>query len=515
LPTLRDDTREPLDLLMNTGMSVHLRTTLTVPHALTVTPPIPVVVDRPFARFESKYTVAPGLLTVDRTLAIKSPQVAVDQIEAYRAFTRTLETDYGQDFAIDPMVSAGAKPAAGDAQTLAADGAKKLDARDYSAAIDLLRQAVALDPAHKSAWNNLGRALAASRQYPQAVEAYDKQLAVNPYDEYAYNNKGLALQTLGRFEEAERAFRKQIEVSPLDEHAHTNLGVMLLDRGRPAEAEAELTTASQIDPENAWVLVRLGRARLMVGHTDEAVATFDRAVVKSGSPPIWNDIAYFLAEKGVRLDRAREYAMRAVDLTLAVLKHVKVDALDNSYLGAMASIANYWDTLGWVEYRLGHLTVARDYVDASWRLAQSEVVGDHLVTLLTALDETAKAASLRELLHPGHAAAKAPLDVVDREGNLTKARTLMVPASPETPKYTGEVWIVHNGTGQVVEARPIAAGDAAGAAATALLRRVVFPPAPGDQGVMLLRQGVLACPKAGDSCSFILKRPQDVQVLTQ
>ena len=46
-------------------------------------------------------------------------------------------------------------------------------------------------------------------------------------------------------------------------------------------------------------------------------------------------------------------------------------------LECTAKIGPYWDTLGWVHFRLGHLDQAESYLRAAWLLSQYAVIADH------------------------------------------------------------------------------------------------------------------------------------------
>src|SRR5438132_5111828 len=38
----------------------------------------------------------------------------------------------------------------------------------------------------------------------------------------------------------------------------------------------------------------------------------------------------------------------------------------------------YWDTLGWIYFRMGTLDQVEKYLSAAWNLLQDPVIGDHL-----------------------------------------------------------------------------------------------------------------------------------------
>lgn len=57
----------------------------------------------------------------------------------------------------------------------------------------------------------------------------------------------------------------------------------------------------------------------------------------------------------------------------------------------------YWDTLGWVHFRLGHLDQAESYLHAAWLLLQGAVEADHLGQVYEQQKKTEKAIHMYRL----------------------------------------------------------------------------------------------------------------------
>ena len=177
---------------------------------------------------------------------------------------------------------------------------------------------------------------------------------------------------------AEAAFRKQIEVTPLDQWAHANLGQMLVESRKYKEAVPELERAISLTPEQEMLHVSLGRAYLNLGENEKSIKAFEEALKLERSPLVLNDIAYFLAVKGVQLDKALQYAESAVTSVANSLRNVEAGNLTIEDLRQVASLAAYWDTLGWVYFQKGDLDAAEKYVKAAWALQQHSEVGHHV-----------------------------------------------------------------------------------------------------------------------------------------
>jgi len=97
-----------------------------------------------------------------------------------------------------------------------------------------------------------------------ARAALDRALAIDPKHAAANNELGILLRETGKFEEAERAYRRALESDPGYALAHYNLGVLLdvyLRRGAEAieQYEAYQSTLGEPDKKVAGWLIDLRR----------------------------------------------------------------------------------------------------------------------------------------------------------------------------------------------------------------------------------------------------------------
>ncbi len=79
---------------------------------------------------------------------------------------------------------------------------------------------------------------------------------------------------------------------------------MLVEWGKYKEAIPELERAISLARDDVNLRLSLGRAHLSLGDTQKSMAAFEEAVKLDRSPEVLNDVAYFLAEEGVQLDKA-------------------------------------------------------------------------------------------------------------------------------------------------------------------------------------------------------------------
>ena len=262
---------------------------------------------------------------------------------------------------------------------------------DYPLAISLLNRAVEAAPKSRGAWNDLGLAYYESRQDELAVNAFQKQIEIDPFHQFSYNNLGRVYLRQRKYEEAIKWFNKQVEVNPLDKFAHANLGLAYIDWHKYEQAIPELEQAASL-LNNADPQTRLGEAYLNLGEDEKAMAAFDKAVQISATPTVWNNIAYQLVLKKAHLDIARNYAESAVSTTAASLRNLSLEQLTQRNLRSAAAMANYWDTLGWLESTAGNGDKALKYVTAAWELGQDAVEADHLGQIYAKRDDKGESA---------------------------------------------------------------------------------------------------------------------------
>src|SRR6185369_9876759 len=76
--------------------------------------------------------------------------------------------------------------------------------------------------------------------------------------------------------------------------------------------------------------------------------------------------------------KALQYAESAVASAANNLRNVEAANLTIDDLHNVASLAAYWDTLGWVYFQKGDLDTAEKYIKAAWLIQQNGEQGLHL-----------------------------------------------------------------------------------------------------------------------------------------
>jgi tetratricopeptide (TPR) repeat protein/transglutaminase-like putative cysteine protease len=480
--------------------------------------PLPVKLERDFGRYESQYSLQGATLAGQRELELKLRKIPAARLSEFQAFRRTVMADIDQKVAVKVSETAAGEEAADvNVEELLQSAYSALDNGQYQASIDLIERALKKEPKHKSAYNDLGRAYRALGKYQEAETALKEAIEIDPYSPYAYTNLGLVYWNQDRYAEGEKAFQKQIEVNPLDKWAHAYLGAMLNHEKRFAEAEPELEKAIAITPDAPDTLMALGTAQLNLGKAEKAQECFARVVALAPFPPIWNDIAYALAEHKTNLDLAQQYAESAVTTIATQLRNVQLNDLKMQHLVLVVLLGSCWDTLGWVHFQKGNLPVAEKYLSAAWNLRQNATVGDHLGQLYERKGELEKAIELYSLAlaasHPGPETrprlaklvgdSKVDAYVDAHRAQLSKERSFAVPLVRS--EGTAEFYVELAPGAKVEDVRYIDGSDAMKELGTSLKKIDFKAEFPDETDTRIVRRGILSCSSLAQEAPPVLR----------
>ena len=369
--------KKPLELGPPIDVSYNLK--LTFPSKYQARLPLPLKVTRDYGEYAADYKLQGQTITGERKFRLRQREIPAERLEDYRAFAAATRSDTAQTLSLETEV-AGTPAIPDSVKTEDLIQAAQAAARNGNFAMSeqLLKRVLEKDPKHKTIRRDLGYALAEQRKFAEAVEVLREQTKINPFEDYAYNLLGRVYWQQQDYANSEQAFRKQIEITPLDGYAHASLGRVLVEWRKYKEAVPELERAITISPEEAMLQVTLGRAYLNLGESEKAINAFEEALKLDRSPLTLNNVAYFLAEKGAQLEKAQQYAESAVTSIATSLRNVEAANLQVEDLGFVASLAAYWDTLGWVYFQKGDMDAAEKYIKAGWVLQQHGEVGHHM-----------------------------------------------------------------------------------------------------------------------------------------
>ena len=372
---------KPIQLGPRTDIVYRLK--LTLPAKYQTRAPLPLKVTRDYGEYSASYKLEANTLTAERKFRLSQHELPAERTQDYIAFVSAANSDGAQTLAVETDVAG--KPSIPEAVTVedliqAAQAAAKNE--NFPVVEELLKRVLEKEPKHKDVRRQLAWALFAQQKYDESISTLREQTKINPFDNYSYNLLGRVYWAQQSYTNAETAFRKQLEITPLDSSAHANLGQMLVQWRKFKEAIPELEQAISLNSEEEMLYVSVGHAYLSVGDSTKGIQAFEKAVKLAPGPLVWNDVAYNMALSKVQLEKAQQYAESAVTTTATELRNAELDQLTTKDLARVASLAAYWDTLGWVYYQKGEVDTAEKYIRASWTLVQHSEVGVHLAEIL-------------------------------------------------------------------------------------------------------------------------------------
>ena len=255
------------------------------------------------------------------------------------------------------------------------------------------------------------------------------------------------------------------------------------------------------------------------------MAAFKKAIELDDTPLSYNDIAYEMADENKQLSLALEYAEKAVRQEEEVSAKIKLSDLKVKDLDTNSTLAAYWDTLGWAQFRLGNLTQAEKYLNAGWELGRVPIQADHVGQVNEQQHKKDQAVRMYKLALSASIKPEGMKDTqarLDRLAGATKpvrfgenggaelSATRTFKVETITKKTSTAEYFVLIGPGSKVEETKFISGSDELKSADKTLRAIQFKfPFPDDGPSHLVRRGILSCYLV-TGCSFVLYNLNDV-----
>jgi len=541
LPTYRaDDTKPTVPIWLGAASETDLRSQVELPKGYTPVLPSAVNLKEDFAEYHSTYSIKDGKLVTERRLITKLPEIPVSEYERYKKFNKAVEDDHnayvetsrgGTNSQPMGLAAAMAKiralpnsanPAAMTAEKDAMEAGQR---GDLPGAIALFEHAVELDPKFTRDWLLLATLQMNAFQTDAALETFSKAADSDPTQVLPLRLLGYALIQSKKYDEAVTTLHKIIKIAPQDAEASWNLGTVLLDMKHYAEAAAAYEVALGLNPDKPRLQMELGDAYLDAGDEAKALAAYKKTLEMSSEPLMYNDIGYKLADANKQLPLALEYAEKAVREEEVASAKVGLLNLSMDDLQHTLNLFAYWDTLGWVYFRMGNYEKAERYLKGSWVLSEDPDEGDHLGQLYEKQQKNDQAARMYRL---ALGASKRPDDMEETQRRLDRlddvgksdglgenpAAELGITRTFAVEQITKEIsnadFFLVIGPASKVEDVKFVSGSSELKSADKALRTIDFKfPFPDDGPSRIVRRGILSCyPVTG--CNFVLYNISDV-----
>lgn len=150
-----------------------------------------------------------------------------------------------------------------------------LTRRDFRAALQFFRAAVAEQPDEPDLWFRLGLCHEKLAEPAKAIEAYEKAIALKPDFAVALNNLGTCLIGTGAPERAVEHLRKAVALKPDYGPAFGNLSVAYVRSKNWKGAAEAARSAIRLAPGDTEARLNLGIAAAELGDRDESVRQYE------------------------------------------------------------------------------------------------------------------------------------------------------------------------------------------------------------------------------------------------
>jgi tetratricopeptide (TPR) repeat protein len=498
-----------------------------------------------FAEYQTSAKFDGNVLIVKRRLLLKENAVTPDQVAAYKAFQKAISNNCKTYVYLRTSIGATQPPSSNkslreepayaqqmhkqllelpdssnaEALTAETDARTAIQKGEQSTALASLQHAVALDPHFSRAWIELGSLHASSREKDLAIESFQKGVDADPKQVFPYKILAFAYMAENRNDEAVAVWHRLQAVAPDDSDIVTNLGPLFFRAKRYKDAVALYESAAKASPDNASIQVSLGLSRIQAGETASGLAAIHRAVELDSTAAMLNNVAYEMSEIETDLQECLTYSQRSIKEVEEKSQKVDLANVSKEDLQRTVAIAAYWDTLGWIYFKMGDIKMAEPYLNSAWQLAQDGAVADHLGQLYE------KQHKLPEALHMYNLALEVNRHLTDTQARmrnlahvhlpahrmsaaeeLSEMRTIRKLSKISSEQDFAELYVLVGPNGKIEKANFNRGSLPIKESTGALLKATFDEPLPPGSTAHLLRRGSLSCnPSTG--CSFVFYSP--------
>ncbi len=378
-----------------------------------------------FGGYEALWEI--GQAQADRELSLTALDRAGKSGSKETGFWLSLAEFYssstpGDAFADDELLpkmrgalSKALETAGGDGGKLARIGDFYLIHRQFEPAVAIYQKAEASNASLPKIQEKLASVLMETGRTDEAVPVLEKVILRNPLDLAAYDQLRQLYIDREEYSKALACVEQALIIDKENGFLYDQLVKLLLMTGEFDRAADRLAEARKLFPQSAAFTYLHARALSLAKRHDEAMKTFEVALVESsaGAPELIGAEFYFdygiAAEQAGRYAKADELLKKSIELDpnnaavaynalgyMWVERGENLDEAEQLIRRALADEPNnaaYIDSLGWLYYKKGRYAEAlEELLKASKMIEQPDpVVFDHVGDAYFALDRTAEA----------------------------------------------------------------------------------------------------------------------------
>ncbi|MGC1660206.1 MAG: tetratricopeptide repeat protein, partial [Candidatus Acidiferrales bacterium] len=292
------------------------------------------------------------------------------------------------------------------------------------------------------------------------------------------------------------------------------------------EAATELESAAKRNPDDQRIMMDLGETYIHSGDKEKGVAAIQKAAT---NPVLLNNAAFIMADNDLHLDDALKDSQKAVTSVEDDTAGIKLDDLSLKDVQTVPTLSVFWDTLGWVYFRLGQFEPAEKYLRAAFSLSQDPEIADHLGQVYEKQGRKHDAAvAYSRALATEHAPeeTRGRLEALGADGRLgpgdkANSETLQNLRISKIPKFPGkpskhasaEFFLLFAPGPKIVGVKFISGSEELREAGNVLSTSKMEAVFPDDHPTQILRRGILDCEPEMSECDFALIPPGSIRSL--
>jgi tetratricopeptide (TPR) repeat protein len=280
-----------------------------------------------------------------------------------------------------------------DADLHFAYGRMLLDADELEQARAQFAEVVKQEPENIDGLYSLALLELETRQFKSGEKHLKKLLELNEREQNAYYYLGYAAREQGD-DEAALAWYRKVEAGDYWSQSQLRLAEILIQQDKLDEMQDHMQTLRMKNPDQAVQFYLLEGQVLSDAGLQQAA--YDLYTTALGENPDTEDLLYARALTAEKLGDlgAAEQDMRRILAndpdnvrTMNALGYTLADKTDR-YQEALGYITSAYektpddpaiiDSMGWVQYRLGNLDIARQYLQQAWEMTSDSEIGAHL-----------------------------------------------------------------------------------------------------------------------------------------